>query len=125
MNQEIESCSGKLPAFCRWSKVHHRPGAPEMPSSQGQTVRKGRLGFVIPGGDRHRDLTASTQLQREDSDTREQGQQDGGGASHGLVRPLALGLQPQLGSTLFTRDLDRPAPDDPCQDWRWRGLQVG
>jgi hypothetical protein len=47
MNQEIESLSRKLPARCLGSRVHHIPGAPEMPSSQSQTVREGRLCLVI------------------------------------------------------------------------------
>ncbi len=42
-----------------------------------------------------------------------------------LLRPLALGLQPKMGPRLFKGDLHRPASDDPWQDLRWRGLQVG
>src|SRR5206468_11683492 len=42
-----------------------------------------------------------------------------------LVRPLALGLQPQMGSALFKRHLKRPAHDDPLQDLLRRRLEIG
>lgn len=66
--------------------MHHIPGAPEMPTYQGQTVRKGRLGGAIPCRHRHRSLPALAKLQDQHGDKREQGQQDRGGARDGLVR---------------------------------------
>ena len=60
---------------------------------------------MIPGGHRHGDLPVFAQLQSQDSDQGKQGQQDGGGTGDGLVRPLALGLDVQMGSDFLTRHL--------------------
>ena len=49
----------------------------------------------------------------------------GGGACNGLIRPLTLGFQPEMGPGFFKGDLDCPAHDDPLEDLGWGGLQVG
>src|SRR6266850_2296860 len=102
MDQEIESLLRKLPALCLWRRVHQIPRPPDMVAYQTQTIRECWFSFVIPGGHRHRDLTIMAQLQGQQGDEREQAQQDWGGPRNGLVRPLALGFQPELGSTLLT-----------------------
>src|SRR5215475_11874029 len=113
MDQEIESFLRKLPALCLWSRVHQIPRTPEMVADQTQAIRECGFSFVIPGGYRHWDLTIMAQLQGQQGDEREQAQQDWGGPSNGLVRPLALGFQPEIGSPLRKGDLDRPPHDHP------------
>jgi hypothetical protein len=51
----------------RWlrSGGHDKPGTPERLTHPGQTVHKGRLGLVRPGGPRHRDVTRIAQAQSQ------------------------------------------------------------
>jgi hypothetical protein len=107
------------------SRVHARAGAPEMLPYQGQTIREGWFTLTRPGGHWHRDRPTVTPLQGQDGDEREPGPQDGSGACDGLVRPLAWGLESQLGPGVCTRHLDRPAPADPGQDLHGCGRRVG
>jgi hypothetical protein len=125
MDQEIESLLRKLYGPCPGSRVHQIPRTPEMPAYQGHTIRERRLSLVIPCCDGYRDLTSLAPSQGQQGDEREQGQQGKGGARNGLVRPLALGFEPELGAGLLKGDLDRPAHDDPRQDLHWGRLQVG
>jgi hypothetical protein len=104
--QERERLPWKLHALRLSRRVHQIAGTPEMPSYQCQTVGERRLALAIPGGHGHRDVPVLAQRQGQDGDEREQGQQNRGGAGDGLVRPLALGLQPQMGAGLLTRHLD-------------------
>jgi hypothetical protein len=66
-----------------------------------------------------------TQLQGRHGHEEKQGQQDRCGAGDDAVRPLALSFQPRMGLGLLKGHLDRSAHDDPRQDLRWRGLQIG
>src|SRR4029450_5610499 len=116
MDQEIESLLRELYGLCPGSSVHQIPRTPEMPAYQGQAIRECRLSLVIPRRDGYWDLPIVAQSQGQQGDEREQSQQDRGGARNGLVRPLALGFEPEPGAPLFTGDRDRPAPDDPRQD---------
>jgi hypothetical protein len=125
MEQELEGLPWKLHELWLRSRVHQIQGVPEMPTNQGQTVREGWLGFVIPCRYRHRDLLVLAQLQGQHGHQREQCQQDGNGAGDGLVRPLALGFQPEVRAGLFKGHLHRPAHHDPLQDLHGHGLQVG
>jgi hypothetical protein len=49
MDQQLQSLSRQLHPFCLGRRVHQITRTPEMTADQGQTVRKGRLGFAIPG----------------------------------------------------------------------------
>jgi hypothetical protein len=124
MDQEFENLLRKLHGLCLGSRVHQIPRTPEMLAYQGQTIRERRLSLVIPGGHWERNLAIVAQPQGQQGDEREQSEQDRGGASNRLVRPLALGFQPELGSPLRKGDLDRPAHDDPRQDLPRGRLQV-
>src|ERR1700752_30106 len=124
MDQEIESLLRKWHTLCLWSRVHQIPRTPEMLAYQTQAIRECGLSFVIPGGHRHRDLTIMAQLQGQKGDEREQAQQDWSGPRNGMVRPLALGFQPELSPTLFNGDRNGPAHDHPLQDLHRGGLQV-
>jgi hypothetical protein len=125
MDQVIEHLLRKLHSLCLGRRVHPIPRTPEMAASQSQTICKRRLSLVLPGGNWDRNLTIRAQPQGQQGDEREQPPQDRGCASTHLVRPLALGCQPELGSSLRTGALDRPAHDDPRQDVPWGRLQVG
>jgi hypothetical protein len=96
-----------------------------MTTPQGPTVHTGWLGCVVPGCRLHRHRPPWAQSQGQQGDARAQGQQHGRGAGDGQVRPLALGLQPPMGSGFLTGDLNRPAPDDPRQDVPRGRLPVG
>jgi hypothetical protein len=63
-----------------------------MAPDQGQTVREGRLGFVVPRRGLNGDLPAGAQAQRQHGDQGEQAQQDRRGPGDGFVGPLALGF---------------------------------
>ena len=85
MEQHLEGLPWKLRDLWLGRSVHQIVGAPEMLTYQGQTIREGRLGFVLPGCHRHRDLPALTQLQRQHYDKGEQCQEDWGGPSNRVV----------------------------------------
>src|ERR671922_2502724 len=125
MDQELESFLREWSGLCPGSRGHHIPCTPEMAAHQGQTIRARRLGLVIPRRDWSRELAIWAPSPGQHGDEREPGQQDGGGARHGLVRPLARGVAPELSATLLNGALDRPAHDDPRQDWPWGRLPVG
>ena len=90
-----------------------------------QTIHEGRLRFVIPRRRWYRELTPLAALQSQHSHDGEQGPQDRCGPRNGEVGPQALGLHTEMRPSLFKRDLHRPAHDDPWQDLRWCGLQIG
>jgi len=124
MHQKIKCRPGKLHELWLLCRVHEIPGLPEVSTHQRQTIHKRWLGFAIPRRYRHRNLPAWVHLQGQHAHEGKQGQQDRRGADNGVVRPLPLGLQPEMCPGL-NGHLDRPAPDHPPQDaFRWR-LQVG
>jgi hypothetical protein len=106
MDQAIESLLRKWHALGLWRSVHHIPRTPEMLASQAQTIRACWFSFVIPGAHWHRDLSIMAHWQGQQDDEREQASQDRGGPCNGLGRPLALGFQPEMGSTLLKGNLD-------------------
>src|SRR5262245_8572462 len=106
MDEEIQSLLRKLHNLCFGSRGHQISCPPEMPTHQGQTVRERRFLLVVPGGHWHRNATILIQLQGQHRHEREQRQQDGSGARNGLVRPLPLGLQPEMRPPFFKGDLD-------------------
>ena len=70
-------------------------------------------------------MAASDEVVSPEGDKGEQRQQGRRGAGDGFVGPLALGLDTEVASDLFERDLDRPAPDEPAQDVQGVGLLIG
>jgi hypothetical protein len=73
---------------------------------------------VIPRGGGEGDLTALAQRQGQHGHDGEHGQEDRRGPRDRQVGPLPLGLQAKMCPGLFSRDLHRPAPDDPLEDLR-------
>jgi hypothetical protein len=109
IQSEVEPPRGKWQGLCLRSRVHHIPRAPEMSPDQGPTIRAWGLRLVIPGRHRNRDLPVVAQPQGQHGDERAHSQEEGGGAGHRRLRPLALGCHPEMGPGLFTGHLDRPA----------------
>jgi hypothetical protein len=62
MDQKLESLPRTRPARSLGSRMHHRPGGPQMPTSHGQTVHDGRLRLLLPGAHRSRERTALAPL---------------------------------------------------------------
>ena len=60
-----------------------------------------------------------------EGDQREQAEQGRGGAQNCEIGPLPLGLDAEVTANLGQSDLDPPAPDEPAQDLRGFGLEVG
>src|SRR3954451_3558789 len=58
-------------------------------------------------------------------DEGEQAEQGGGGASDGLIGPLALGLDAEMATDLGEGDLGAPAASKPAQDIERIGGEIG
>src|SRR3954451_2128490 len=58
-------------------------------------------------------------------DEGEQAEQGGGGASDGLIGPLALGFDAEVAADLGEGDLGAPAASKPAQDIEWIGGEIG
>jgi hypothetical protein len=101
MDEEIQRLSRKLHELCLRSRVHPIPGTPQMLTHQGQTVRERWFPLVVPGRHWYRNATLVTQPQGQHGDEGKQGQQNRGCPGDGLVRPLPLGLQAEMGAALF------------------------
>ncbi len=69
-------------------------------------IRKGRLRLGVPRGLAGWQTTTPDVLMRQQGDQREQPQQSWRGTQDSQVRPLALGLDAQVGADFMERDLN-------------------
>src|SRR6266566_3282384 len=96
-----------------------------MLANEGERIGKGRQGFVIPSRLPHRKRVAIQQVMRKNGDERKQAQQGRSGAQDRHIRPLALGLYPQMVPHFMKGDFDRPAQDKPLDDLGSLGMLIG
>jgi len=87
-----------------------------MLTNEGQRIRKGWQGFGIPSRLTNRKRLSLQQLLSKHRDEGKERQQSGSGAQDRQVRPLALGLHPQMGPHPTRGDFDAPAQNKPLDD---------
>ena len=98
---------------------------PQLPSHQGNRVRKGGTRFAIPRCAAHAGHALFDQQMRVQRHERVEAQQRRGSTGNRTLIPLALRLQPQMGPRFFKRHFHRPAPDKPGQYLCRHMLQIG
>src|SRR3954449_5096519 len=64
-------------------------------------------------------------LMSPERDEGEQAEQGGGGAGDGLIGPLTLGLDAEVAADLGEGDLHAPAANEPAQDIKRIGCEIG
>src|SRR5215204_503501 len=64
-------------------------------------------------------------LMSPERDEGEQAEQGGGGASNGLIGPLALGLDAEVATDFGEGNLGAPATNKPAQDVERIGREIG
>jgi hypothetical protein len=95
-----------------------------MLTNESERIGKGRQGFAVPGRLANGKRLPIQQLLSKNGDKRKQAQQRRSRAQDGQIRPLALGLHPQMVTHLMKGDLDRPAQDKPLHDLDRLGLLI-
>src|SRR4051794_9977957 len=85
---------------------------PELPPDSADGVGEGRPRFAVPSIGAGRCAGTAVEARSEQCHDREQGEQAGGGAGDGPVRPLAVGLDAEMVAHLAEGDLHLPALDE-------------
>ena len=93
--------------------------------NEGEGVAEGWIGLGIPAAAIQRYARFTLDPVGPEGDQGEQAEQGRGGAQDREVGPLPLGLDAEVAANLGQRDLDPPAPDEPAQDRRGLGIEVG
>lgn len=89
---------------------------PELAADGGERIGEGGMRLVIPSSGRDRLAGFGVEAGGEQRHQRKQREQARGGASDGPVRPLALGLAPEVVADRAEGDFDLPTPDVPGED---------
>jgi len=94
-----------------------------MASHHGKTVGKSRGRFLVPGGVFYGELSGGAEPERQERNQGKEAEQDRRSPGKGLIGPLALGCQAQVGAGFLKRHRHRPAHDHPLDDLSWSGLE--
>lgn len=96
-----------------------------MLTNQSQGIGKGGQGFAIPSRLPNRKGLLTQQLMGKNGDEGKQAQQGRRGAQDRQIRPLTLGLDPQMVPHFMKGDFDRPTQDKPLHDLGSLRLVIG
>src|SRR4051794_8195630 len=89
---------------------------PNLPPHGRQGIRKRRMRLAVPAIGPNSPAGLTIELGCQQGHDREQSEQTWGGAGHGTIRPLPLGLYTQMRPYLLESDLDLPAQNEPADD---------
>ena len=96
-----------------------------MLTNERERIGKGRQGFGVPGRLANGKRLTIEQSLSKNGDERKQAQQSRSRTQDRQIRPLALGLHPQMSTHLMKGDFDRPAQDKPRHDLDRLCLLIG
>ena len=91
--------------------------------NEGEGVAEGWIGFGIPADAFRQYALVTPDPTGPEGDQGEQAEQGWGGARDREIRPLPLDTE--VAANLGERDLDPPPADEPAQDLRGFGIEVG
>src|SRR5262245_20250648 len=102
--------------------VSARPGdernlmSPYFAANGRDGIAESEKGFWIPSDGSGPELARAGEIVGPQRDDGEQGEQGRSGAQDGLVGPLALGLDAEMGANFLESELDLPAADEPSEN---------
>jgi hypothetical protein len=124
-SEMVHECAGHFHAVACVRQPAECGMHPEMAPDQCQSISEGRGRLGVPGGLADRGGGPGQRSVCLEGHQGEQAQQGRRGPQDGTLRPLALGLDAQMGAHFVERHFDLPATDEPGEDLLRISVEIG